>query len=158
MNAYINFLVAVLASIENDIQSVSIFEAENVTFTCEFLKGTISNIDIDWTVDGDLFDECGSTVDDIAPDGNGCYTTDTVSVLVLRNTSLLATGSHPVQCVLEQNIPEDFKNDPSFQESFNIITRSALLTIETRSKHFPYTMYMNCTIALIPGCRATNNS
>ena len=115
-------------------------------------------IDIDWTIDGDLFDGCGSTEDDIAPDGNGCYTNDTHSVLVIRNTSSLATGNHLVQCTLEQNIPEDFKNDPSFRESFNSITRSASLTIETRSKYFRYTMYMNCTIALTPGCCATNNS
>ena len=54
----------------------------------------------------------GSTVDDIAPDGNGCYTNDTHSVLELSNTG---SGSHLVQCILEQNIRDDFKNDPSFQ-------------------------------------------
>ena len=119
------FLIAVLASIE-DIQSVSVLEGGRAIFTCKFFKG---DIDIDWTVDCDPFDECGSTEDDIAPDGNGCYTNDTHSVLVLRNTSSLATGSHPVQCILEQNIPNDFRNDPSFQEKFNSTTRSASLTI-----------------------------
>ena len=78
----------------------------------------------------------GSTVDDIAPDGNGCYTNDTHSVLELSNTG---SGSHPVQCILEQNIPEDFKNDPSFQENFSSITRSALLTVvKLRCKFFGY--------------------
>ena len=115
MFSSIHILIAVLppASIENDIQSIAVLKGGRATFTCEF-KGT--DIDIDWTVDGDLFDECGSTEDDIAPDGNGCYTNDTHSVLVLRNTSSLGTGGHPVECILEQNIPDDFKNDPSFQE------------------------------------------
>ena len=125
------FLIAVLATIENDIQNVSVLEGERATFTCKFRKENISDIDIDWTVDGDQYDGCGSTEDDIAPDGNGCYTNDTHSVLVLRNTSSLAAGSHPVQCILQQNIPEDFKDDLSFQENFNniIITRSASLTV-----------------------------
>ena len=123
------FLIAVLASME-DIQSVPVLEGKSALFTCKFSKGSVSNINIDWTFDGDQFDECGSTQDDIAPDGNGCYTNDTHSVLVL---SSLATGSHPLQCILQQNIPEDFKNDPSFQENFNnIITRSASLTIMGR--------------------------
>ena len=122
------FLIAVLASIE-DIQSVPVFEGKSALFTSKFSKGNVSDINVDWTFDGDLFDECGPTEDDIAPDGNGCYTNDTHSVLVLRITRSLATGSHAVQCVLEQNIPEEFKDDPSFQENFNNITRSASLTI-----------------------------
>ena len=122
------FLIAVLASIENNIQIVFVLEEERATFTSKFSKGDISDIDIDWTVDGDLFDECGSTVDDIASDSNGCYTNDTRSVLVLRNINI-QFGSYPVQCILQQNIPENFKNDPSFQENFNNITRNSSLTV-----------------------------
>ena len=130
---YTYFLIAVLATIENDIQNVSVLEGERATFTCKFSKGNISDIDIDWTFNGHQFDKCDSTEDDIAPDGNGCYTNDTHSVLVLRNISSLSIGSYPVQCILQQNIPGDFKKDPSFQENFNnIITRNASLTISMK--------------------------
>ena len=47
------------------------------------------------------FKECDSTEDDIAPDGNGCYTNDTHSVLILRDTGSLAIGSYLVQCILQ---------------------------------------------------------
>ena len=120
------FLIAVLATIENDIQNVSVVEGERATFTCEFLKGNISDIAINWSVGDIPFNDCDSTEDDTTPNGNGCYTNDTHSVLVLNT---LDPGSYPVQCILQQNIPDDFKNDPSFQENFNSITRSASLTI-----------------------------
>ena len=124
------FSHAVLATIENDIQSVSLVEGERATFTCEFRKGSISDIGINWSVGDISFNECDSTENDITPDGNGCYTNDTHSVLVINT---LVPGSYPVQCILEQSIPEDFKNDPSFQENFNNITRSASLTIQPTS-------------------------
>ena len=124
------FLIAVLATIENDIQNVSVLKGERATFTCKFLKGNVSDIAINWSVGDISFNECDSTEDNIAPDGNGCYTNDTHSVLVINT---LAPGSYPVLCILEQNIPEDFKNDPSFQENFNNITRSASLTIQPTS-------------------------
>ena len=72
------------------------------------------------------FNECDSTEDDIPPDGNGCYTNDTHSVLVINT---LDPGSYQVQCTLQQNISEEFKKDPSFQENFNNITRSAIIAI-----------------------------
>ena len=118
------FLIAVLASIENDIQNVSVLEGENATFTCEFKKGS-RDIAINWRVGDNPLCK-----DDVAPDGNGCYTNDTHSVLVINT---LAPGTYPVQCILQQNIPEEFKNDPSFQEIFNSITRSASLTILMKS-------------------------
>ena len=112
---------------------MSVLEGESATFTCEILKESAVYIDINWIFNGDEYDECGST--DIAPGGNGCYTNDTHSILLLRNISSLVTGSYPVQCILQQNIQNDFKNDPSFEESLNNITRSASLTItEPRGK------------------------
>ena len=103
---------------------MSVLEGERATFTCEFRKGSISDIDINWSVGDILFDNCK---DDIAPNSNGCYTNDTHSVLVINT---LAPGSYPIQCVLQQNIPEDFKNDPSFQETFSSIARNASLTVK----------------------------
>ena len=121
------FLVAVLATIENDIQNVSVVEGKRVTFTCEFRKGDMPYIAINWGLGDMMFDKCK---DDIASDSNGCYTNDTHSVLVINT---LDPGSYPVQCILQQNIPVDFKNDPSFQEDFKKITRNASLTIFIKS-------------------------
>ena len=132
-HSYMYFLITVLASIE-DIQSVSVLEGERAPFMCKFSKGDISDIDIYWTFDGDQYEKCGFTEDDIAPDGNGCYTNDTHSVLLLRNISSLNIGRYPVQCILQQNIPEDFKNDSSFQENFINSIISASLIIHPRGK------------------------
>ena len=129
---YTYFLIAVLASIENDIQSMSVLEGERAIFTCKFLKGNVSDIAINWSVGNISFNECDSMEDNVAPDGNGCYTNDTHSVLVINT---LAPGNYPVQCILEQNIPEDFKIDHSFQETFNNITRSASLTVKPTSNY-----------------------
>ena len=127
---------------ENDVQNISIVKGESANFTCNFSKGTMSDIDIDWAVDGDQYDECGTTEGDT---GNGCYTTEgTQSMLLIRDTSSFSTGSHPVQCILQQNIPEDFKNDPSFKEHFNDVTSSALLLIaEPGGKFHPNSLW--CT-------------
>ena len=120
-----------LASIENDIWNVSVMEGEMALFTCAFSKGDISDIDIDWIFNGDQYDECVSIEEDIAPDGNGCYTNDTHSVLVLKNTDSLAVGSYQIQCILQQNISDSlFLNDPSFQQRFhNDTVESAFLVI-----------------------------
>ena len=132
-----------MATIENDVQTVSIVEGESINFTCNFSKGNVSDIDIDWTVDGVQYDKCGTAEGDT---GNGCYTTEgTQSVLLIRDTSSFSTGSHPVQCILQQNIPEDFKNDPSFQEDFNNVTSSAHLLIEPSGKFHPnFLWYISC--------------
>lgn len=128
------FFTTVLASTEG-IQNVSVREGEVASFSCKFSKGNISDIDIDWTFDGDQYKECGSTENDIAPGGNGCYTTGSWSVLLLRNISSLPIGSYPVQFIVQQNIPDDFRSDSSFQENLiNSITRSASLTIQPRGK------------------------
>ena len=129
-------VIAVLATIENDVQNVSIVEGESANFTCNFSKENMSDIDIDWTVDGDQYDVCGTTEGDT---GNGCYTTEgTQSVLLIRDTSSFSAGNHPVQCILQQSIPEDFKNDPSFKEHFNNMTSSAFLLISELKYIYPW--------------------
>ena len=42
------FLIAVLATVENDIQDVSVVEGERVIFTCEFRRGNLSNAYVEW--------------------------------------------------------------------------------------------------------------
>ena len=123
----------VLATIEGEIENVSIIRGESAEFTCKFSKRDV-DIYINWSVGGVVFDECASTEKDISPDGNGCYTTDTKTVLFLGNTSSFSTSNHQVQCVIQQNISDNFKKDPSFEESFNNMTSSAILEINPPSK------------------------
>ena len=124
---------AVLATVEGEIENVSISRGESAEFTCKFSKRDV-DIDINWSVGDVVFDECGSTEKDIAPDGNGCYTTNTESMLFLGNTSSFSTSNHQVQCVIQQNINDNFKKDPSFEESFNNITSNGILEINPPSK------------------------
>ena len=93
-------------------------------------------IDINWSVGDIVFDECGSTEKDIAPESNGCYITTTESVLQLQNTSVFDTRSYSVQCVLQQNITDDFKKDPTFQSRFNTLTSSSYLFVEPKGKNY----------------------
>ena len=131
-------MYTVLATIEGEIENVTISRGESAEFTCKFSKGDV-DIDINWSVGDIVFDECGSTKKDIlSPDSNGCYTTDAKSVLLLQNTSALVfcnvheyhTCPYPVQCVLQQNIRDDFKKDPTFKNHFNTLASSSYLFIK----------------------------
>ena len=115
-------------TIDSDIQSVTITEEESANFTCNFSKGDIHNISVYWTVDSGLYD-CVTAEEDIGSDSNECYTTDTQSVLLIRDTSSFTPGRHQVECILQQNIPEVFRVDNSFIEEYNTLTRRAFLTI-----------------------------
>ena len=120
--------IAVLGTIDSDIQNVTITEEENANFTCKFSKGDVDST-VYWTVDGREYD-CVTAEEDIGADSNGCYTTETQSVLLIRNTSPFTPNStYTVQCILQQNIPQEFSNDESFKEEFNEnLTRTAFLT------------------------------
>ena len=126
-------MYTVLTTVEGEIENVSISRGESAEFTCKFSKGDV-DIDINWSVGDIVFDECGSTEKDIPPESNGCYTTGTESVLFLGNTSSFSTSKHQVQCAIQQNISDNFKKDPSFEESFNNMTSSAILEISLPSK------------------------
>ena len=83
----------VLATIDSDnIQNVTITEEERANFTCNFSKGDFDNISVFWTMAGGQYD-CVTAEEDIGPDSNGCYTTETQSVLLIRNTSSLTPTS-----------------------------------------------------------------
>ena len=118
-----------LATIDSDIRSVTITEGENASFTCNFSKGDV-NSTVEWTVDGGQYD-CVTAEEDIGADSNGCYTTETQSILLIRDTSSFTPNiGHQVQCILQQNIPQEFRDDESFKQEFNeILTRTAFLTI-----------------------------
>ena len=124
---------AVLATVEGEIENVTISRGESAEFTCKFSKRDV-DIDIYWRVFYIAFYECGSTEKDIAPDGNGCYTTDTESVLFLGNTSSFSTSNHYVYCVIHQIIGDNFMKDPSFEVFFIYMVSSAILEINPPSK------------------------
>ena len=119
--------IAVLTTVDDNIQSLSITEGESASFTCNFSEGDVDST-VEWTVGGREYD-CGTAEEDIGADSNGCYTTETQSVLLIRNTGSFTPGNHSVQCILQQNIPEQFRVDPSFQDKYNSITRKATLGI-----------------------------
>ena len=149
-------MYAELATIESEIEDVSIIRGESAEFTFKFSKRDV-DIDIKWSVDDIVFDECGSTEKDIAPDGNGCYTTDTESVLLLQNTSMFTFRSYSVQCFLQQNITDDFREDPTFQNHFNTLTSNSYLFGENYPKHVhvtsPYIFYfMGLRHVIIVAC------
>ena len=156
---HIIHVYTVLATVEGEIENVTISRGESAEFTCKFLKGDV-DIYIEWSVGDTVFDECGYTEKDIAPDGNGCYTTNTESVLQLQNTSMFNFRSYSVQCVVQQNITDEFKNDLSFQSHFNNVTSSSFLFIENKSEcnYIPmprstlssYTSKVNLSVCSIP--------
>ena len=123
---YHTLFIAVLANIDSDIENVTVTKEEMANFTCQFLKGNSDDITVYWTVDDRNVCVNGEEEEDIGPDNNGCYTTETQSVLIIRNTSSFTSGSrYTVQCNLQQNIPEEFlKNNPM---NSNRMTRKATL-------------------------------
>ena len=121
-----------LATIDNDIQNVNITKEESAQFTCNFSKGN-QIIDVYWTVEGKRQRDCGSAEEDVEAGSNGCYTTETQSVLLIRNTSSFTLDKNQVQCILEQNISDEFRKDNSFKEEYDTLTtltRTAFLFIE----------------------------
>lgn len=74
------------------------------------------------------YDECGTSEEDIGSDGNGCYTTDTQSIFLLKNTKIFRAGSYLVQCTLKQSIPNNCKNH-FIQDDLKGIKTSAFLVI-----------------------------
>ena len=147
-----------LATIDSDIQNVNITEGENASFTCNFSKGDVAST-VEWTVGGGQYD-CDTAEEDIEADSNGCYTTETQSVLLIRDTSSFTPGrTSTVQCILQQNIPQEFRDDPSFNETFNNTIRTASLTITSMESesvtldtlyNFLFSMYTECNVNSIP--------
>ena len=119
-----------LAALEGDLNDTSVIIGNSATLSCPFSSGT--EFDIYWTVDGDRYD---CDISD-TPDGGISCTNSTAplsqSILSIENTTSLGGGSHMVECVLEQTIPVNFRNDPSFRTVLNSLTetsRSATLMI-----------------------------
>ena len=118
-----------LAALEGDLHDTSVIIGISTKLSCPFSSGT--DFDIYWTVDGDRYDcDISNT-----PDGGiSCNNSDPLpqSILSIEDTTSLGGGGHMVECVLEQTIPVNFRNDLSFRTVLNSLTetsRSATLMI-----------------------------
>ena len=121
-----------LGTIDSDIQNMTITEEENANFTCNFSRGDLDSITVYWTVDGEKRN-C-TAEEDVGSETIACYNTDSQSILLIRNTGLFVPGRHQVQCILQQNISEEFRDDRSFNDTFNSITRGGSFTIMLRGE------------------------
>ena len=112
---------------DGGLQDLSIPRGEEAEFTCNFIEGD-NDVTIKWKID-DVDHNCSEVAMETESVYN-CSTGDSQSVLQVKNSSKLLIGDHSVQCVLNQNIPEDFQEDDTFDENFNFLTtRIATLTI-----------------------------
>ena len=113
------------ATIDSDIQSVNITETESANFTCKFSRGDLDST-VYWTVDCEEYN-C-IVEEDIGSESIECYNTETQSVLLIRNTSSLTPGRHQVEFILQQNIPEVFRDDDSYRAEYDELTRRTYFT------------------------------
>lgn len=119
-----------LGVIGNEIHNVTISEGKRATFTCMFNTSDNSDIIVFWTVADQIFDNCKTSQQEVAPGNNDCYENEAESVLVVEDVTIFGAGEFLVICNLNQNLDENFLNDSSFQTRYNdIITTKAFLKI-----------------------------
>ena len=118
-----------LAALEGNLNDTSVIIGNSTNLSCPFSRGT--DFDIYWTVDGQQYD---CDISDTPDGGISCNNSTPLSqsILSIEDTSSLGAGGHVVKCVLEQTIPDNFKNDSSFPTELNRLiewSRSATLMI-----------------------------
>ena len=107
---------------DEDDYEVSITRGDSAVFICKFIERE-NELQLQWRV-GNFVYECNET------EFYGCSTSDSYSLFQLKNTTHLHTGNYSVQCILWQNISEEFQNDPSFDErSYNLSSMIGMLKI-----------------------------
>ena len=89
---------------------------EPATFYCSILKHDTDFI-ITWRIDNNEY-ICDRYSTDSSDSNIFCSFNDSLSVLQIKDTDSLGTGTHTVQCVLQQIIPENFTSDDSFLAEF----------------------------------------
>ena len=127
-------LTVVLAALEGDItliigdtsviiSDIAVIFGSSANLSCPFSNGT--DFDIYWTVDGHQYD-CDN-ISDTRDGGISCTNSAPLSqsILSIEDTNSLGAGNHVVQCVLEQTIPDKFKNDSSFRTELNSLTETS---------------------------------
>ena len=115
---------AVVSTLSDDIENVSVALGEPATLSCPIMKWD-TNYTIRWEFDGDEYN-CDRSDTNIY-----CSTTDDdVSTLHIKNTTLLGVGIYRAQCILRPNIPKKFMADcGSIPGLCDDITREATLEI-----------------------------
>ena len=116
----------VLTTIVGEIKNVSVDQGNSAELKCQ-TSNESDDITVYWCVGGDRYDCMASSADDVID--KGCYGDGSINTLFLRDTDSLPEGHYPVQCVVDQNLPSQFTNDPSFDDSFSSVSRNGTLTI-----------------------------
>ena len=98
------------------------------TSYCGVLKRD-TDFNITWRIDNTEY--ICDRYNTVSSDSNiFCSFNDSLSVLQIKDTGSLGTGTYTVQCVLQQIIPENFTSDGSFLAEFgDNVVREAVLTV-----------------------------
>lgn len=130
--------------IDRGIENTTVSQGETAELKCQLSRE--KDAIIYWFVGNDRYNCTASSEEEVK--GNGCYTSGSTSHLLVRDTKSLAVGEHKIQCVVEQNLPPDFVNDASFNDSFNSVSsKNGTLTVTpgmsvstspTRSTNYDY--------------------
>ena len=116
-----------MSTLGDDIENVSVALDQPTTLCCPIMKWD-TDYTITWKLDKDVYN-CNQS--DANNENIFCSTTDDdVSTLHIKNTALLDTRAHRVQCILRPDIPEEFKDDCiSMPGLCDVVTREATLEI-----------------------------
>ena len=109
---------------EDVVVAVPVSVGMVATVTCKIIKED-TDFSISWRMDDQKVCDEDTPTDDIT-----CFTNATHGVLQLESTTSLSVGSHTVECVLEQEIDQLFRDDPSFLKEYEaVVVRSGVLEI-----------------------------
>ena len=116
-----------MSALSGEIGDVSVATGEPATFVCNALKRD-TDFSISWKVEGETY-TCGGT--DTSSDNIHCYMkNETACVLKIENTAALDIRSHSVECILQNFVPENFREDcVSLPRGSCDVTKSATLEI-----------------------------
>ena len=124
-----NIIITIALGVLDNIHNQTVTAGEKANFTCEFSTFENNNIVVFWTVADERYD-CETSEQGVSPGDNSCYGDDEQSVLVIENVAMFEKDEILVYCNLDQNLPEEFTSDPSFDDQFsNIIQMGAFLII-----------------------------
>ena len=121
------FSLSVLVVIVGEIANVTVKQGKSAEFKCEIANEN-NDFSVYWTVGEERYNCTSTSESQVAR--NGCYSSGSVSFLLLHDTLSYEAKVHTVQCAVEQNLPTWFVDDPSFDESYSRVTKSGTLTIQ----------------------------
>ena len=120
--------ISVLVVIVGEIANVTVEQGKSTEFKCEIANEN-NDFSVYWTVGEERYNCTSTSESQVAR--NGCYSSGSVSFLLLRDTLSYGAKVHTVQCAVEQNLPSRFVDDPSFEpDSYSRVTKSGTLSIQ----------------------------